>query len=704
MAAPRGTVATSGTANLTNLGTGSVRSSRSRSARTRIGHDLVDVPTVVSGDPAGAVMVDPKVPEDKRFCSRCGQPVGRSKSGGRGRVEGFCGACRAPYSFVPKLRGGELVGGQYQVAGCLAHGGLGWIYLARDRNVDDRWVVLKGLLDSGSEDGMLAAVAEKRFLAAVQHGSIVEIHNFVSHDGAGYIVMEYVGGKSLKTILKERLRANNGQPDPLPVEQAIAYILGILPALGYLHSQGLVYCDMKPDNILQTGDDVKVIDLGGVRRVDDPTGAIYGTVGFQAPEIAELGPSVASDVFTVGRTLAVLVLDFRGYQGRYATSLPDAKDHPVLLEHESFYRFLVKSTAAEPADRFQGTQEMAEQLLGVLREIVARRELRPRPSVSPFFGTDVLSSQGLSGEADVAADWHHLPSLKVDPTDPAASFLLGAPTTDAARLVELIQTSVADGLVPETQETNLRLARGLLDVGDVEEARAALERAVAVDPRDWRVWWLQALCELAAGDGLRASDWLDALYTALPGELAPKLAAALASELADDVDRATRLYDVVSTVDPSSFTSAAFGLARSKERVGDPAGAVEAYGRVPRASTVWVEAQIDATKVLIRSSANAGQDALSQAAANVERLALDPRQRLDLERELLTAALGMLEAASAKAPAAVTPTLLGEPMDETSIRTALERSYRGLARYAASSAERIALVDAANAMRPRTFT
>ena len=98
--------------------------------------------------------------------------------------------------------------------------------------------------------------------------------------------MEYVGGTSLKQILKDRMRANGGTFDPLPVDQALAYILEILPAFSYLHDLGLVYCDFKPDNLIQVGDAVKLIDLGGVRRIDDEESAIYGTVGYQAPEVA----------------------------------------------------------------------------------------------------------------------------------------------------------------------------------------------------------------------------------------------------------------------------------------------------------------------------------------------------------------------------------------------------------------------------------
>ena len=99
---------------------------------------------------------------------------------------------------------------------------------------------------------MAAALAERRFLAEVEHPNIVKILNFVEHDGEGYIVMEYVGGVSLQGHAEARREANGGRPDPLPVEQAIAYCLEILPALGYLHELGLLFCDFKPDNVIQT--------------------------------------------------------------------------------------------------------------------------------------------------------------------------------------------------------------------------------------------------------------------------------------------------------------------------------------------------------------------------------------------------------------------------------------------------------------------
>ncbi|MDQ0581077.1 serine/threonine-protein kinase [Streptomyces rishiriensis] len=377
----------------------SVRSSGSTagsSGRARLGAGLVTVPQVPRPDPRVMVQENPEVPERKRFCSRsdCGAPVGRSRGEREGRTEGFCTKCGHPYSFVPKLKAGDVVHGQYEVVGALAHGGLGWVYLAVDRAVSDRWVVLKGLLDTGDQDAMAAAISERRFLAEIEHANIVRIYNFVEHldqrTGSldGYIVMEYVGGKSLKEIANDR-RTPQGKRDPLPVEQACAYGIEALEALGHLHSRNLLYCDFKVDNAIQTEDQLKLIDMGAVRRMDDDESAIYGTVGYQGPEVAEVGPSIASDLYTVGRTLAVLTFDFQGYTTVFVDSLPDPDNIEVFRQYESFYRLLVRATDPDPARRFASAQEMAEQLTGVLREVVSLQSGRARPALSTLFGPEV---------------------------------------------------------------------------------------------------------------------------------------------------------------------------------------------------------------------------------------------------------------------------------------------------------------------------
>src|SRR5579862_8993139 len=401
------TLAASGLAvsGLTSAGRSSRRTT-GRSARGRLGAGLVEIPPVPYRDPASAVLADPQVPENRRFCGSCGQPVGRGKDGRAGLTEGFCRNCGTRFSFTPKLTPGELVAGQYEVLGCLAFGGLGWIYLARDRNVSDRWVVLKGLLNTGDADAMAAAVAERQFLAEVEHPNIVRIYNFVQHadyrtgEPAGYIVMEYVGGKSLKQILQE---ARNGRGS-VPVEHAIAYAIEVLPALGYLHDRGLVYCDFKPDNVIQTEEQLKLIDMGGVARIGGDE-AIYGTVGYQAPEIGTDGPSVSSDLYTVARALAVLTFEFKGYQSSYKFTFPDGV--PLLDQQESFARLLRRATHQDPDRRFGSASEMAEQLTGVLREVLAVADGVPRPAFSTLFSPEVQAIGttwvGLGDESDPSA-------------------------------------------------------------------------------------------------------------------------------------------------------------------------------------------------------------------------------------------------------------------------------------------------------------
>ena len=212
----------------------------------------------------------------------------------------------------PVLHPGDIVAGQYEITGVIAHGGMGWIYLAQDHYVAGRVVVLKGLHSTDNPDEAAAAEAEREFLADITHPGIVKIFNFIDDPRVpgGFTVMEYVGGPSL------RARRNSSLSGVLEPDIAIAYILEVLPALDYLHSRGVVYNDLKPDNIIVTEDQVKLIDMGAVSGIG-AYGFIYGTKGFQAPEVATEGPSIASDIYTVGRTLASLVVDLPQTDGIY---------------------------------------------------------------------------------------------------------------------------------------------------------------------------------------------------------------------------------------------------------------------------------------------------------------------------------------------------------------------------------------------------
>ncbi|MFC9126577.1 tetratricopeptide repeat protein [Streptomyces sp. NPDC057099] len=740
----------------------SVRSSGSgagSSSRGRLGAGLVQVPPIPRPDPREMVLDNPEVPERKRFCSRsdCGAQVGRARGDRPGRTEGFCTKCGHPYSFVPKLKSGDVVHGQYEVVGCLAHGGLGWIYLAVDRAVSDRWVVLKGLLDTGDQDAMAAAISERRFLAEIEHANIVRIYNFVEHldqrTGSldGYIVMEYVGGKSLKEIANGR-RTAQGRRDPLPVEQACAYGIEALEALGHLHSRNLLYCDFKVDNAIQTEDQLKLIDMGAVRRMDDEESAIYGTVGYQAPEVAEAGPSVASDLFTVARTLAVLTFDFQGYTNVYADSLPDPDHIEVFRQYESYYRLLVRATDPDPARRFASAQEMTEQLTGVLREVVSLQSGRARPALSTLFGpelrvTDTELFPRLDGEVsrlgarvvrtrrgspttaalpaaaqlpaggplpsglvrpvDAPAATLALPVPRVDPTDPNAGFLAGLMTSAPAELLGALAAAPA----PST-ETRLRQIRAWLETG---EPAAALEALVTLEgerPDDWRVVWYRGVAALVTGDDEGAALAFDAIYDAFPGEIAPKLALALCAEVLGQLDNAAEYYRLVWSTDPS-YVSAAFGLARVQLASGDRRSAVTTLESVPESSIHYTAARVAAVRARLRQRTAAASDVpfledLTAAAAQVEALdayGLDPARREQLSAEVLGSALDWVLSGGQGSvpPAAGGRTLLGSGLDERGLRFGLERSYRTLARLARGGEERIDLVERANRYRPRTW-
>jgi serine/threonine-protein kinase PknG len=481
-----------------------------------------------------AALIPGEVPERKRFCSSCDAKVGRD--------HGFCPKCGQEYSFIPSLKAGQLVNGKYEIKGTLAFGGLGWIYLALDV-VLNRWIVLKGLLNAKDPAMVRVAVQEREFLAAVKHRNIVGIYDFITEGPEGFIVMEYVNGKSLL-----QLRREHG--GPLPPLEACSYILELLPAFAYLHQMGLVYCDFKIDNAIAEGETMKLIDMGAVRRQDDPGGDVYGTRGYAAPEASD-DPTPTSDLYTAARALAILVADF-DFQGALEHSLPPPEQAPAFRQHPSLHRLLLKATRRDPAARFQTADEMAGQLQGVLRDVAAGTGALG-PVESSVFETET-SSVLLAGGADTTRS-RALPGPIPAPTDPAAAAIAAASLVpDSRRRLALLEHAWAAH--PESLELPFRLAGAHIEAGStVGEVDSWLQRADAVDPGDWRGTWYRGQAELARGDPQAALRAFDFVMAEVPGELAPKLAMAHAYELAGDMASAAANFELVSRADPS-FTSA----------------------------------------------------------------------------------------------------------------------------------------------------
>ncbi|WP_099023165.1 serine/threonine-protein kinase PknG [Mycolicibacterium palauense] len=674
----------------------------------RIGGGLVEIPRVPEIDPLSALMTNPVVAESKRFCWNCGKPVGRSSPDGRALSEGWCPHCGSPYSFLPQLGPGDMVADQYEIKGCVAHGGLGWIYLAVDHNVNERPVVLKGLVHSGDAEAQAIAMAERQFLAEVAHPSIVKIFNFVEHsdkhgEPVGFIVMEYVGGTSLKQAKGQRL----------PVSQAIAYMLEILPALGYLHSIGLCYNDLKPENIMLTGDQLKLIDLGAVSRINS-YGYLYGTPGYQAPEIVRTGPTVQTDIYTVGRTLAALTLQMRTRRGRYVPGLPE--DDPVLQRYDGFARLLRRAIDPDPRRRFASADEMSAQLLGVLREVVAVDTGVPRPGLSAVFSpsrstfgvdlliahTDVyLDGQPHSEKLTAAEIVTALPVPLVNPTDVGAAVLSATVLSSPVQTLDSLRAARHGALdsegidLSESVELPLMEVRALLDLGDVAKATRKLDDLAARVGWPWRLVWFRAVSELLSADYDSATKHFTEVLDILPGELAPKLALAATAELAGNTDE-EKFYKTVWNTD-NGVISAGFGLARAQSVAGERQAAVRTLDQVPPTSRHFTTARLTSAVTLLsgRSSKELTEQQLRDAARRVEALPDTEPRVLQLRALVLGTAMDWITDHEASSNH-----ILGFPFTQHGLQLGVEASLRALARAAPTQAHRYALVDMANTVRP----
>lgn len=676
----------------------------------RLGGGLVEVPQVGETDPFAALMTNPVVAESKRFCWNCARPVGRAGPDGTAPSEGRCPHCDSPYSFLPQLNPGDIVAGQYEIKGCVAHGGLGWVYLAVDRNVNDRPVVLKGLVHSGDAEAQAIAMAERQFLAEVTHPGIVKIFNFVQHpdpagEPIGYIVMEYVGGQSLQQPRGKKL----------PVAQAIAYVLEILPAMAYLHSLALVYNDLKPENIMLTEEQLKLIDLGAVSRINS-FGYLYGTPGYQAPEIVRTGPTVATDIYTVGRTLAALTVRLRTRGGRYVEGLPD--DDPVLATYASFGRLLHRATEPDPHRRFASAEEMSGQLMGVLREVVAYDTGVPRPGLSSIFTrsrstfgvdllvahTDVYVDGQVHAERLTAAEIVNALQIPlVNKADVAAPVLSATVLSEPVATLEALRAVRHGALdsegidLSESVELPLMEVRALLDLGDAAKAAEEIEALAGRVGWQWQLVWFRGVVELLCGDYAAASKHFAEVLDTFPGELAPKMALAATSELAGTGDE-RGFYQSVWTTD-DGVISAAFGLARALSVDGDRAAAVATLDRVPATSRYFTTARLTSAMTLLsgRSNTEITEDDIRDAGRRVEALPETEPRVLQIRTLVLGAAMDWLVDGD---NAASTNHILGFPFTDHGLRLGVESSLRGLARVAPTRAHRYALVDMANAVRP----
>jgi serine/threonine-protein kinase PknG len=369
---------------------------------------------------------------------------------------------------------------------------------------------------------------------------------------------------------------------------------------------------------------------------------------------------------------------------------------PVLAGNESFDRFLRRAADPLPSRRFQSAEEMAEQLTGVLRETLATEDGTPRPAHSTVFGPE-RAVLGLLADvcAELLTTAGTLPLPIMDPADPAASYL----TSLADSSPDEVIAALADPPVVRSLEVALRLARAHIESG---APFVADERLSELDADEWRVKWYKGLANLAAGKLNQAYLWFDGVYSALPGEAAPRLALGLCSESLEKWKPAVSYYKSVWDVD-RSYLGAAFGLARCYQTGNERRRLLETLDQVPPTSSHYNEAHLASLRARIRDPSGLTRDDLVTVATRLEALPLDTASAEMVRVEVLRAALDWLSRDPAAYRGAAVR-LLGFPLTEHGVRSALERAYRSLSRLVDDRRVRYGLIDLANAVRPRTLT
>jgi serine/threonine protein kinase len=285
-------------------------------------------------------------------------------------------------------RGDRLVLEPYILLDKLGGGGMGQVYKARHRTMK-RLVAIKMLSAelTQNQPAVKRFQREAEVAARLSHLNIVQAHDAGEKQGVHYLVMELVEGVDLTSLVKQR--------GPLPVNEAVDYILQAARGLAYAHGEGVIHRDIKPGNLLlDKRGTVKILDMG-LARLDEAeggvaltaTGEMMGTPDYMAPEQAldTKSADARSDVYSLGCTLYRLLTGELPYPGdtfvqmlmaHCEAPIPDLQtkrqDVPEAL-NVIYQRMIAKDAAHRQ-------QSMAE----VVADLEAFLKGEPRPPAAPF--------------------------------------------------------------------------------------------------------------------------------------------------------------------------------------------------------------------------------------------------------------------------------------------------------------------------------